>query len=243
MSSRLNVDNKSAPFLLKKDYIAEFVYGGIDGAITTFAVVAGATGAEMELGIVIVLGVANLLADGFSMSVGNFFSTRAARDNYNKRLDMETCRIGNMPEAEKETLRDIFEKKGFKGPLLDQVTEVLMSNKEVWAETIMKEKHELVPDPKAPVKTAFVTFVSFVLIGAIPLFSYVFDWFYGVGDAYYLFIYSCILTGLALCVVGSLKSYVNKKNPVWGILETLTLGGFAAFIAYLAGNLLRGLLD
>ncbi|NJW54522.1 VIT1/CCC1 transporter family protein, partial [Salinimicrobium oceani] len=60
-----------------KDYIAEFVYGGIDGAITTFAVVAGAEGASLGISVVVILGLANLIADGFSMSVGNFFSTKA----------------------------------------------------------------------------------------------------------------------------------------------------------------------
>ncbi len=69
---------------LNKDYISEFVYGGIDGAITTFAVVAGAEGASLGITVVIILGIANLIADGFSMSVGNFFSTKAERDSYDR---------------------------------------------------------------------------------------------------------------------------------------------------------------
>ena len=50
-----------------KDYIGEFVYGGIDGSVTTFAVVAGSTGASLDTSVVLILGFANLIADGFSM--------------------------------------------------------------------------------------------------------------------------------------------------------------------------------
>ncbi len=60
-----------------EDYLREFVYGGIDGAVTTFAVVAGATGAGFDAKVVIVLGFANLIADGVSMAVGSYLSTKS----------------------------------------------------------------------------------------------------------------------------------------------------------------------
>src|SRR5688572_29414785 len=63
-----------------EDYLSEFVYGGIDGAVTTFAVVAGATGASFEVKILLVLGFANLIADGFSMSVGSYLSTKSKQE-------------------------------------------------------------------------------------------------------------------------------------------------------------------
>jgi vacuolar iron transporter family protein len=62
-----------------EDYLSEFVYGGIDGAVTTFAVVAGATGARFDADIVIILGFANLIADGFSMGVGSYLSSKSER--------------------------------------------------------------------------------------------------------------------------------------------------------------------
>ena len=83
-----------------KEYIGEFVYGGIDGAITTFAVVAGAEGASLGISVVIILGLANLIADGFSMSVGNFFSTKAEKDNFDKHRQLEYWEIENLREKE-----------------------------------------------------------------------------------------------------------------------------------------------
>lgn len=63
-----------------EDYLREFVYGGIDGAVTTFAVVAGATGARFDVKILLVLGFANLIADGFSMGVGSYLSTKSEQE-------------------------------------------------------------------------------------------------------------------------------------------------------------------
>lgn len=229
-------------FSRNKEYIGEFVYGGIDGAITTFAVVAGAEGAGFGISVVVILGLANLIADGFSMSVGNFFSTKAEQDNFEKHKNLEFWEVENLRDLEVQEIRDIFRLKGFNGKLLDQVVDVITSNKDVWVDTMMKEELEMVKGEKTPLKTAGVTFLSFIVIGAVPILSYVI-----VGDRLSvngsgLFLYSCILTGIALSLVGGLKSLVTKKNVLTGIVETLFLGGIAAMLAYYLGYILEDLL-
>ena len=82
--NELDLHEASSRFGKYQKYLGEFVYGGIDGSVTTFAVVAGSAGAEFSTTIIIVLGFANLLADGFAMSVGNYLSTKAEHDNYDK---------------------------------------------------------------------------------------------------------------------------------------------------------------
>lgn len=222
-----------------KEYIAEFVYGGIDGSITTFAVVAGAEGANLGISVVIILGLANLIADGFSMSVGNFFSTKAERDSFEKHKQVEYWEIENLREGEIEEIREIYAAKGFKGELLEQVVEVIISNKEVWVDTMMKEELEMVKGEKTPFKTAGVTFLSFLTVGSVPLLSYVFAGEDLTVNDPELFLYSSLLTGVALAIVGSLKSIVNEKNIFIGVLETLLLGGVAAFLAYFVGDILE----
>ncbi|GAB2778993.1 VIT1/CCC1 transporter family protein [Salinimicrobium soli] len=224
-----------------KDYIAEFVYGGIDGAITTFAVVAGAEGASLGITVVIILGLANLIADGFSMSVGNFFSTKAERDNFEKHRQVEYWEIENLRDREVQEIREIYEAKGFKGELLEKVVDVITADKDVWVDTMMKEELEMVKSDKAPYKTAGVTFMSFVIVGSVPLLSYFFA-DSGPGIQAQLFLYSCILTAVALAIVGSLKSIVNEKNILIGIGETLLLGGLAAILAYYVGDVLEKVL-
>jgi VIT1/CCC1 family predicted Fe2+/Mn2+ transporter len=225
-------------FFFNRDYISEFVYGGIDGAITTFAVVAGATGAGLETSVVIILGFANLIADGFSMSVGNYFSSKAEKDNYKKHKALEYWEIDHLREKEIQEIREIYEKKGFKGELLEQVVAVIIADKDVWVDTMMKEELEMVEDDKTPINSATMTFLSFLLIGFIPILAYVFQGLLGITTEH-LFLCSSLLTGVGLAIVGYLKSIVTEKNKLIGILETLLLGGLAAALSYVVGNIIE----
>ncbi|MGB5930465.1 MAG: VIT1/CCC1 transporter family protein, partial [Cyclobacteriaceae bacterium] len=176
--------------LFDRAYISEFVYGGIDGAITTFAVVAGAAGANADLKWVLIFGFANLIADGFSMSVGNFLSVKAEHEDYDKHKRIEYWEIEHLREKEIEEIREIYEAKGFKGDLLDQVVEDITSNDDVWVDTMMKEELEMVKDDKSPYQTATATFLSFIAIGLIPLLSYLAAVLTDM-DRSHLFLYSC----------------------------------------------------
>lgn len=68
----------------REKFLWEFVYGWIDGTVTTFAVVAGATWWNLSIEVILILGFANLIADGVSMSIGNYLSTKAEMDQYIK---------------------------------------------------------------------------------------------------------------------------------------------------------------
>ncbi|MAG21246.1 MAG: VIT1/CCC1 transporter family protein [Candidatus Marinimicrobia bacterium] len=222
-------------------YVSEFVYGGIDGAITTFAVVAGSTGADLELAIVVILGFANLIADGFSMSVGSYFSAKADHDYFEKHKAVEYWEIENMRHKEIEEVREIYEAKGFKGKLLQQVVDVITSDEDVWVDTMMKEELEMIKEDKTPFKQAVVTFVSFNLIGFIPLTVYVLAAL-SDSDRSNLFMISCLSTAAGLTIIGSLKSLVTEQNWLKGASETVLLGGLAAVIAYFVGDVLQNLL-
>lgn len=224
-----------------KDYIGEFVYGGIDGSVTTFAVVAGSTGASLETSVILILGFANLIADGFSMSVGDFFSTKANIDNYKKHRNIEYWEVDNMPDKEKEEIREIYREKGLEGETLENVVEVITSDKDRWVDVMMKEELEMQQESRSPVSTAGVTFGSFVLVGFIPLFSYVLDYVVGIGSEN-MFLTSSIMTGIAFALIGLLKSYVTETRIIRGVIETLLLGGLAAIIAYYVGDVLEVIL-
>src|SRR3989338_5999256 len=158
-------------------YLGEFVYGAIDGTITTFATVAGATGAALSPGVVIILGFANLIADGFSMACGNFLSERSQRDYIAKERKREEWEIENVREGEVEEIREIFRKKGFKGKDLDRAVQIIISDKKVWVDTMMADELGLIESQKSPWMTAFATYFGFIIIGIIPLLSYVLSYF------------------------------------------------------------------
>jgi len=167
----------------QKRYLAEFVYGGLDGAITTFAIVAGAMGASLDAAIVLILGFSNLFADGFSMAVSNYLSTKSGRE----------------------------------------------------LEARHKHKSYHLKNPK---KTALATFSFFLIIGFIPLLSFVAAPGIPIVDAN-KFLLSFVLTGVALLIVGAFKGKVIGKHFVKSALETFMIGGIAAGIAFAVGYFLR----
>lgn len=223
-----------------QEYLGEFVYGGIDGAITTFAVVAGAVGADLSMSIILILGFANLLADGFSMSVGAYLSTRSELDNYDKHKRIEYLEIEEIPEIEREEVRQIYREKGFEGELLEQVVEVITADKDRWVDTMMKEELEMIQETKSPIKVGAVTYLSFVVIGLIPLLAYLFTDQTEANNQ--LFWISSGMTSVAFGLVGWLKAYVTQTNRFRAIVETLFLGASAAAVAYFVGDWLEKLI-
>ncbi len=214
-------------------YLPEFVYGGMDGSVTTFAVVAGAAGAGLESSVVIILGFANLIADGFSMSVGSYLSNKSDLHNYEKHRRREVWEVHYNPEEGKEEVRAIFKKKGLEGELLEKVVDCITADKEIWVDTMMKEELEMLPTGKSPFSMGLTTFCSFVLIGIVPLAVYVVDYLKPL--TINLFLWSSALTLLAFVLIGVLKSYVTERSIARGVLETFLLGAAAAALAYWTG--------
>lgn len=222
-----------------QDYLSEFVYGGIDGAVTTFAVVAGATGANLSSDIVIILGFANLIADGFAMSVGSFLSTKSAQQNYNKHKKIEYWEVDHLPEKETEEIRDIYRAKGFEGELLEQVVEVITADKDRWVDVMMKEELEMQEESKSPLAMGIVTFISFLILGLIPLIIYLVDYIQPLEKN--MFPISTVMTIISFGIIGFLKSLITNTNRLKGVLETVLLGMAAATLAYFVGNFLEKL--
>jgi len=221
-----------------QEYLGEFVYGGIDGAITTFAVVAGAAGASFDHNVIIILGLANLIADGFSMSVGAYLAQKSESDSYDKHRNIELWEIDEWPDLEKEEIREIYQKKGFEGELLEQVVEVIAKDKEVWADEMMQGEHQMLPDGKSALWVGIATFISFAIMGFIPLMVYVLPFIQSEEPL----LLASLFTLTAFVFIGYLKSYVTQTSAIRGVLETLLLGAIAAGFAYFAGTVLEGMM-
>lgn len=228
---------ETAKFGKLQEYLREFVYGGIDGAVTTFAVVAGGFGANLDPGILIILGFANLLADGFSMSVGAFLSAKSEQDNFTKHEKIEYWEIENLPDVEREEIADIYRAKGFKGELLEKVVDQICSNKDLWVAEMMKDELNMMRDGKSPFKIGLATLISFILVGFIPLMVYLWDFFFPT--ELNIFLWTSILTGVAFLIVGWLKGVVNQTAALRSISETVALGLLAAVVAYYVGDILE----
>ena len=224
----------------KPSYLRDIIYGAIDGAVTTFAIVAGVQGAGLSSGIILVLGISNLVADGFSMAASCYLGLKAEIDMRKTVESEELEHIKIYPEGEKEEVRQIYANLGFSGEDLERIIEVITSNKRNWVNTMIMHEFGLPLANPNPLKAGLLTFFSFLVVGSLPLIVYVFD-FLNPGLIESKFFMSSLLAGLGFFVVGSLKSLFTKKSWFTSGLETLLIGGLAASVAYGIGAFLQDL--
>ena len=222
-----------------KWHFEDFIYGSFDGSVTTFAVVAGAIGASLSPMVVVILGFANLFADGFSMAVGNYQAVKARLEYIEKERKREEWEIDNMEESERQEIRDIYEKKGFTSDLLDEIVRVITARKKVWVDTMMKEELGLIEGRRQPIDTAISTFTGFNIIGLIPLIPFFFFFMTESNlSSSNTFQYSIIFTAMAFFLIGVMKGRIVKRSLFKSGIYTLSIGGIAAIVAYLVGYLL-----
>lgn len=214
------------------NYVRDFIYGGIDGAVTTFAIVSGVAGAGLSPGIILILGFANLLADGFSMAASNYLGTRAEQDDYLRLEKIEYRHIRLEPEGEREEIRQIYREKGFDGEELEKAVELITADDERWVKTMLTEEYGLPAEIRSPWNAAFATFAAFVACGLVPLLPYLF----GTGSS---FLTSCIMTGVTFFLIGSFKSRWSTSGWFRSGSETFLVGALAAGMAYGVGVLLK----
>jgi VIT1/CCC1 family predicted Fe2+/Mn2+ transporter len=171
-----------------EQYLGQLVYGAIDGSVTTFAVVAGAAGAKLSSTVIIILGFANLIADGFSMGASAYLAAKSERD-------------------------------------------------------LKVSKDDTHQGGETPFGDGIATFLSFVAIGLVPVSVYVADALLGLRiEATALFATSCFLTGAAFMAIGIIKGQMTRTSQLKAALETLMLGGIAAILAYVLGDVLARVL-
>jgi VIT1/CCC1 family predicted Fe2+/Mn2+ transporter len=222
----------------RHSYVGDFVLGAIDGAVTTFAVVAGVAGADLGGGVAVVLGLANLAADGFSMAASNFASTRSEHELLDQLRRMEEQHIARVPEGEREEIRQIFAAKGFEGPVLEEVVAVITADRKRWVDTMVTEEFGHRLESPSPWKAGAATFAAFILAGLVPLSPLALVQHTTPGQT---FAASSLLTAATFFLIGLAKGRVVQRPMLYSGLETLVIGGAAASLAYLVGVGLKGL--
>lgn len=230
---------KTSTISFLQTYLKEIVYGGNDGIVTTFAVVAGFTGAAAQGHIaaysyatVLLFGLANLFADAASMGLGNFLSVRSEKDVYNAQRRKQIAGIQTNPEKNKDITKNLLINKGYKPEQAHHMMELYASNEKHWTQFLMNNVVNL-PNPtdEKPILTGLVTFVAFILFGAIPLLPYIL-----LGANEQLFLYSTTFSLAALILLGIIRGKIVQENMLQSILEIVAVGTIAAALAYFVGT-------
>lgn len=214
------------------------VYGGLDGIITTFAVVGGVAGAHLDASIILILGVANLIADGFSMATGAYLAAKSEREYYEKEWAYGLRQIQDVPEEEAQALRKVYIDEGYPEEDADKLIEIHTRHPEQWIKEMMLHEVGITPEQQHPIFNALATFVAFIVAGSVPLSVYLAGLVVAIppGAAFPI---STILSGVALFALGAAKVYVTEKSIWRSGLEMLFVGGAAAAIAYGIGAFLQ----
>jgi VIT1/CCC1 family predicted Fe2+/Mn2+ transporter len=219
----------------KRQNISDAILGGIDGCITTFAVVSGSLGAFFPSSVAVILGFSNLFADGFSMAISNYESSKAAQEYFESIKQSEEIHIKEVPEGEREEIRQIFKAKGVSGELLEKIVATITADKNIWLEIMLIEEHGLSKSTQKPFIAAGVTFLAFVAVGSIPLLPYMLS-FIEVSKQFSM---SAFLAGTMFFLIGMIKSLALDKPIFISGIRTLFTGGIAAGLAYFTAFFLR----
>jgi len=221
-------------------YVGDMVYGGLDGIITTFAVVSGVAGAELGTPVILILGLANLFADGFSMGVGAILSLKSEKEYYDRERQREAWEVDHYPEGERKELHEIYRARGYTEEEAGTLVQIQTRDRERWVQAMMVDELRLLPDDRKPIRSGLTTFVAFAVAGVVPLLVYLLALMLPVPPGA-MFPVSIVLTGLTLFALGAAKVRVTGLSAWRSGLEMLAVGGLAAAVAYGVGALLKGL--
>jgi len=234
------------PKSLDGGVVKPMVFGGLDGIITTFAVVAGAIGADLTPSQVLIMGFCNLIADGFSMGFGEYTSSKAELEYAVGERDREAWELENYPEGEMKEMVDVYKSKGFSEKDACEVIPVLAKYKDFFVDHMLVEELGLLPPEvdEDPRKQGLVMFTAFVTFGSVPLLGFLIlmaAWGKrGAADfKNAAFAVSCVLTAVTLLALGGFKAVYTKQNKVKSALMMLANGTVSGGAALLIGLVLN----
>lgn len=224
----------------KSEYLGNLVYGGLDGIITTFAVVSGVVGADLAPEVILILGLSNLLADGFSMATGAYLSAKSEQEVYAREREHVSEQIVKDPGKEKKSLTEGYLQQGYPPEDAKLLVEVISRHPGSWVNTLLAEKLLLLPQKRKPLLEGLAAFIAFAIAGSIPLLVYFAALIFHVElSTNSAFLWAMGLSGLALFGLGAAKVFVTKANALRSGFEMFLIGTLAALVAFGVGTFLK----
>lgn len=220
-------------------YMKSIVYGGLDGIVTTFVVVAGVTGAQLDPQILFILGLSNLVGGAFSMGIGDYASSDAEREFEKSERDYLASLIDTDREPSRNKIKQIYMAKGLSTDDAEAAAHLMMKNTHTAVEILMVEEHGGVESNGSPVRRGVYTFFSFLVFGSIPLFIYMFSPFVPVLREH-IFASACVMTAITLFVLGAAKANAGQQHWLVSGLQMVVIGGISSSCAYAIGYFFSG---
>jgi len=224
-------------------YVRGIIYGGTDGIITIFAVVAGVSGASLSIGILLILGIATLVSDALSMAVSDYLSSTAENDVKEEKEKELNKKYDKDPTILKEKLNKIFHSRKFAPTEVEILSSIISKDKKTTVDLILAEEESL--QQEDPKMSALYTFLSFIFFGIIPLIADILMASFGntlmASATEHTFLTACFFSFVTLFILGILKAKFTYKNPITIGLQMVAIGGMASVVAYTIAFALSGI--
>jgi VIT1/CCC1 family predicted Fe2+/Mn2+ transporter len=215
------------------------VFGANDGLVSNLALIMGVAGGTLDPGIILLAGVAGLVAGAGSMAAGEWVSVQSQRELFERELNVERWELQQFPDDERRELELIYQAKGMDAEQAAALAERIMADPDIALDTLAREELGLNPGALgSPWTAAISSFCAFAVGAVVPLLPFLFG---AAGNG--AVAVSALLSALALSAVGATIS-VFTGRPVWRSgLRMVVIGGGAAAITYLIGSLVGVTLD
>lgn len=214
--------------LESSDFLTDVVIGMSDGLTVPFALAAGLTGAVSNSSIIVIAGIAEIVAGSIAMGLGGYLAGKTETEHYESELKKEYDEVERIPEMEKKEVRDFFENLGLSEEIQLKATEEIAKDKKQWVDFMMKFELGLdKPDPRRATKSAMNIGLSYAVGGIIPLSPYFF-----IPDSREALKFSVIATLVCLFIFGYFKSKITGVPVLSGGLKVMLIGAAAAAAAF-----------
>ena len=232
-SDELDHHNRKDPHQ-QASALSDIILGGQDGLVNVLGVILGIAAATGDAYIILVAGLAATFAESVSMAAVAYTSTIADADYYESEREREHRHIQEVPNLEREEIRNIYAEKGFSGELLEGIVETITASPDVWVAVMMSEEHQLQPvDRRTALRSAIIVGIAAIVGSLIPLVPFL---FVPVSTGILL---SIGFSALVLFIVGVVKARMTVGHPGKSGLEMAVIGTVSALVGYAVGALLR----
>ncbi|GMY09446.1 protein CCC1-like [Fagus crenata] len=224
----------------KGEFVKSIVYAGLDAIVTCFSLISSISATRYSSADVLVLGFSNLVADGISMGFGDFVSSSTEKDVAAKERAVTAWDVTNHSGTEQEELLRQYQALGMNINDATTVVNIFAKYKDILVDEKMMAHKGILPPDEAdkPWKNGLVTFVTFLVFGSAPLLSFIILIPFTNSDSV-KFVGACILSALALALLGIAKAKIAGQNYAFSMAITLFNGAIAAAAAYTLGSVLK----
>ena len=208
------------------------VFGANDGLVSNTCLVMGVAGAAVEPGVIVLTGIAGLLAGAFSMAAGEFISMLSQREMFEHQIAQEADELKRYPKEEAEELALIYAARGLDKKEARSLAKKLIANPDHALDTLAREELGLNPDDLgSPIGAAISSFIAFSIGASLPLIPFLLH--FGGNDV----VVAAAISGVALFLIGAILSLFSGKSAFIGGLRMLAIGAAAATATYFIGSL------